>query len=348
MKELLPWGRRLSEMNKDGNVLMPIQAPFGHTEIELMKDCKPVRSSSTCIAATVVIALALAACAAPHSPAPVVNRTTPPAAGVPARPATPPPATRPTPPAQTATLPAGEAGVQTVPVRPSGVESRPLGSSAGSPGAVPASGANAIKSGPRGTKRPFSDQAFDEMKAADSAASGVVPPVAIAPASPTPPLPGGTSPSASAPVPPPATNAPPTVATSPAPSTPAPSTDKAPDFAWPSSGKVIQGFAEPRSLGLSIDGRPGDAVNAAADGRVIFSGPGPRGYGNLVIVKHDGDLVSVYAHNRSLLVKEGQTVKRGQRIADLGDSGTDRPKLHFEIRKQGKPVDPARLLPKRG
>jgi lipoprotein NlpD len=111
---------------------------------------------------------------------------------------------------------------------------------------------------------------------------------------------------------------------------------------------VLQGFSEPRSLGLLIDGRSGDPVNAAADGKVIFSGPGPRGYGNLVIVKHDNDLVSVYAHNRTLLVKEGQAVKRGQRIAEIGDSGTDRPKLHFEIRRQGKPIDPSKLLPKRG
>ena len=80
---------------------------------------------------------------------------------------------------------------------------------------------------------------------------------------------------------------------------------------------------------------------------MIFSAPGPRGYGNLVIVKHDADTVSVYAHNRSLLVKEGASVRRGQRIAELGDSGTDRPQLHFEIRKQGKPVDPQKLLPRR-
>jgi lipoprotein NlpD len=88
-------------------------------------------------------------------------------------------------------------------------------------------------------------------------------------------------------------------------------------------------------------------VVAAADGRVIFSGNGPRGYGNLVIVKHANELLSVYAHNRTLAVKEGQSVKRGQKIAELGDSGTTSPRLHFEIRQQGKPVDPARFLPKR-
>ncbi|MFO0233341.1 MAG: peptidoglycan DD-metalloendopeptidase family protein [Burkholderiales bacterium] len=96
-----------------------------------------------------------------------------------------------------------------------------------------------------------------------------------------------------------------------------------------------------------LGGKVGDPVLAAADGRVIFSGNGPRGYGNLVIVKHTNDLLSVYAHNRTLAVKEGQPVKRGQKIAELGDSGTTSPRLHFEIRQQGKPVDPSRFLPKR-
>jgi lipoprotein NlpD len=118
-------------------------------------------------------------------------------------------------------------------------------------------------------------------------------------------------------------------------------------FAWPAKGKVVQGFTEPRSMGISIAGTPGDPVTAAADGRVIFSGPGPRGYGNLLIVRHDADTLSVYAHNRALLAKEGQSVRRGQKIAELGDSGTDSPKLHFEIRKSGRPVDPLKLLPPR-
>lgn len=100
-------------------------------------------------------------------------------------------------------------------------------------------------------------------------------------------------------------------------------------------------------MGILIEGAAGDPVGAAADGRVIFSGPGPRGYGNLVIVKHDNDTLSVYAHNRTLLVKEGQSVKRGQKLAEIGASGTDSPKLHFEIRKGGKPVDPQTLLPAR-
>ena len=88
-------------------------------------------------------------------------------------------------------------------------------------------------------------------------------------------------------------------------------------------------------------------VLAAADGRVIFSGQGPRGYGNLVIIKHSNEMLSVYAHNRSLAVKEGQQVTRGQKIAELGDAGNGQPALHFEVRQGGKPVDPAGVLPKR-
>lgn len=117
-------------------------------------------------------------------------------------------------------------------------------------------------------------------------------------------------------------------------------------FAWPTSGKVIQSFDESRSKGIAIAGRAGDPVAAAADGRVIFSGV-VRGYGNLVVVKHAGEVLSVYAHNRSLAVKEGDSVRRGQKIAEVGDSDADRVALHFEIRRQGKPVDPIGLLPAR-
>ena len=109
---------------------------------------------------------------------------------------------------------------------------------------------------------------------------------------------------------------------------------------------MIQSFAE-SSKGIALGGSAGDPVVAAADGKVIFSGNGPRGYGNLVIVKHSNDLLSVYAHNRSLAVKEGQSVKRGQKLAELGETGGTTPRLHFEIRQQGKPVDPAAFLPKR-
>jgi lipoprotein NlpD len=117
------------------------------------------------------------------------------------------------------------------------------------------------------------------------------------------------------------------------------------EFAWPARGRVLQAFAEPNNKGLDIAGKPGDPVLAAAGGRVMYTGTGIRGYGKLIVIKHDNNFNSVYAHNREILVKEGQNVARGQRIAELGDTDADAPKLHFEIRKSGKPVDPARYLP---
>ena len=112
-------------------------------------------------------------------------------------------------------------------------------------------------------------------------------------------------------------------------------------------GRVVQPFDGVSNKGLLLSGKVGDAVLAAADGRVIFSGQGPRGYGNLIIIKHSNEMLSVYAHNRSLAVKEGQQVTRGQKIAELGDAGNGQPALHFEVRQGGKPVDPAGVLPKR-
>ena len=96
-----------------------------------------------------------------------------------------------------------------------------------------------------------------------------------------------------------------------------------------------------------MGGRAGDAVIAAADGRVVYSGAGLRGYGNLIILKHNNTFLTAYAHNQTLLVKEDQSVKKGQKIAEMGNSDADRVKLHFEIRRQGKPVDPAKYLPPR-
>jgi lipoprotein NlpD len=117
------------------------------------------------------------------------------------------------------------------------------------------------------------------------------------------------------------------------------------DFMWPAKGRVLTGFSEPTSKGVDIGGRIGDPVVASAQGRVMYTGTGIRGYGKLIVIKHDNGFNSVYAHNREILVKEGQTVARGQKIAELGDSDADAPKLHFEIRKSGKPVDPMRYLP---
>lgn len=124
--------------------------------------------------------------------------------------------------------------------------------------------------------------------------------------------------------------------------------DEVIDWAWPAAGVVVIGFDEARGVkGLSIAGKPGDPVFAAADGRVVYAGSGLRGYGNLVIVKHNNTFLTAYAHNQALLVKEDQAVRRGQKIAEMGATDAERVKLHFEIRRQGRPVDPAKLLPAR-
>ncbi len=332
-----------------------------------------------------VFVLLLAACAT-RTPAPVENRTAgpqmrPPAAATapvqaPAqRPAPPTRAARPTTgsspqtpapaavPAAAATI-AGTATaetrdsaiVETAPVRPRGVEVRPLaaevrplaapasGQAAASSAAPPASSAappasttaaGQLRREPKVTKRPYSESVLAELRAADGS-------LRADPAAPVPaPIP--------APVPAPApANAPPPAAPTPKPTdTPATAPTAALDFAWPAKGKVTQVFGESRSTGISIAAAAGDPVSAVADGRVIFSGAGPRGYGNLIIVRHDADTLSVYGHGRALLVKEGQQVRQGQRIAEAGDSGTDKPKLLFEIRKGGKPVDPLKFLPAR-
>ena len=119
------------------------------------------------------------------------------------------------------------------------------------------------------------------------------------------------------------------------------------NWAWPAAGAVVNAFDDNKSKGLAIAGKPGDPVTAAADGRVVYAGSGLRGYGNLVIVKHNATYLTAYAHNQALLVKEDQVVRRGQKIAEMGSSDAERVQLHFEIRRQGKPVDPARLLPAR-
>jgi lipoprotein NlpD len=120
-------------------------------------------------------------------------------------------------------------------------------------------------------------------------------------------------------------------------------------WSWPivNGGTVLAGFDEQRNKGLDIGGKAGDPVLASADGRVVYAGAGLRGYGNLIILKHNNTFLSAYAHNQTLLVKEDQTVRKGQKIAEMGNSDADRVKLHFEIRRQGKPVDPSRYLPAR-
>ena len=131
--------------------------------------------------------------------------------------------------------------------------------------------------------------------------------------------------------------------------TPAPAREADDDinWIWPANGPVVSTFDETRSKGLAISGKPGDPVLAAADGRVVYAGSGLRGYGNLVILKHNNTYLTAYAHNQTLLVKEDQAVRRGQKIAEMGATDAERVQLHFEIRKLGKPIDPAKLLPPR-
>ena len=125
-----------------------------------------------------------------------------------------------------------------------------------------------------------------------------------------------------------------------------PDGDAAVPWGWPASGKMISGFNESANLkGIAIAGKLGQPVLASAPGRVIFSGTGIRGFGKLIVIKHNETYLSVYAHNSELLVKEGQSVTKGQKIAEMGSTDTDQVKLHFEIRRYGKPVDPLKLLP---
>ncbi len=119
---------------------------------------------------------------------------------------------------------------------------------------------------------------------------------------------------------------------------------------WPvtgGAGNVITTFDDVKNKGVGIGGKLGDTILAAGDGRVVYAGAGLRGYGNLIILKHNNTYLTAYAHNQTLLVKEDQTVRKGQKIAEMGNSDADRTKLHFEIRRQGKPVDPLRFLPAR-
>jgi len=156
---------------------------------------------------------------------------------------------------------------------------------------------------------------------------------------------------APAPTPAPATPATPAPSTPPATPAPAPSrTEPASErveWGWPASGKIIENFHETRNKGLDIAGNVGDPVLAAADGKVVYSGSGLRGYGQLIIIKHNNTFLSAYAHNRAMLVKEGQAVRRGQKIAELGSTDAESPRVHFEIRRQGRPVDPIDYLPSR-
>jgi len=177
-------------------------------------------------------------------------------------------------------------------------------------------------------------------------------PRAATPAAPTAPAtPATPAAPASSVLPPLAAGSAPRAVPSPAPAGPPPQATADDDipWAWPTSAAVtvLAGFDEQKNKGIDIGGRAGEPVLAAADGRVVYAGAGLRGYGNLIILKHNNTYLTAYAHNQSLLVKEDQTVRKGQKIAEMGATDADRVKLHFEIRRQGKPVDPMRFLPAR-
>jgi lipoprotein NlpD len=236
--------------------------------------------------------------------------------------------------------PPGEGAVVTAPLKsvPPVTDAR----SSTLPSALAPARANTpgYKSSPKAVKLPYSDDAYAQlMKAAPPTATagggGVV--VASAPATSS-----GVQLAPTAP-PPPAT-APP----APAPSEPASDgqgEDKV-DWSWPTEGKVITAFNDNANLkGVDIAGKAGQPVIATAAGKVVYAGSGLRGYGKLVIIKHNKTFLSAYAHNSTILVKEGQQVSKGQKIAEMGNSDSDSVKLHFEIRRLGKPVDPLKFLP---
>ena len=204
------------------------------------------------------------------------------------------------------------------------VESRSLDQPATTTATAPVaaqSGAS-LKHEPRVGKEPYSDEAYARLnKAGESVAKPAEPRVEVKPE----PAPVAPAPAA------------PTVSAGP---------DDLP-WLWPSSGKVVGTYSEAGNKGLDFSGKAGDPVIASADGKVVYAGAGLRGYGELIIVKHNATFLSAYAHNRKILVKEGQQVSRGQKIAEMGNTDADSVKLHFEIRKQGKPVDPAQYLPKK-
>lgn len=194
----------------------------------------------------------------------------------------------------------------------------------------PAPVAVPVKTEPKARKLPYSEQALAQLKAA---------------------APKPASASATAPSPPP-TAAPAAKPAVKAPATPVPKDAGSADvrliWEWPAQGKLIYGFGEgTNQKGVGIEGRSGQAVLASAPGKVVYSGSGLRGYGKLIIIKHNTSYLSVYAHNSQILVKEGQAVAKGQKIAEMGNSDSDRVALHFEIRRLGKPIDPLQYLPER-
>jgi lipoprotein NlpD len=218
-----------------------------------------------------------------------------------------------------------------------------------------------LKSAPKGIKAPYSEQALAQLTREPSkmpaletkpvppdlkpaprpAASAPSPPPGPAPA----PAPVATGVPQKAPSPPP----PPAASARAANDANAPDTQESLQWVWPTTGKLLHAFNQgPNPKGVAIGGSTGQAVVASAAGKVVYSGSGLRGYGKLIIIKHNSTYLSVYAHNRELLVKEGERVGKGQKIAEMGSTDSERVGLHFEIRRLGKPVDPLKYLPPEG
>ncbi len=183
------------------------------------------------------------------------------------------------------------------------------------------------KNSPRGDKRPYSEATLAELQKPDAGTQKTT----VATTSSANPAPAVTSAAGS---------------TSGATSVPAQSGEDGMSWAWPTEGRILAGFEDGKNKGIDIAGKAGQQILAAGSGKVMYAGS-VRGYGNLVIVRHSNNLLSAYAHNQAILVKEGQSVQKGQLIAEMGNSDSDAVKLHFEIRQQGKPVDPSRFLPTR-
>jgi lipoprotein NlpD len=188
-----------------------------------------------------------------------------------------------------------------------------------------------VFSEPKARKLPYSEQALAQLKMPAQRAEAVPIPSAAA-------MPPTKSPGTHATPVPSASSA----------AKEAPAGDGKMIWEWPAQGKLLYGFGQgTNQKGVGIEGRSGQPVLAAAPGKVVYSGSGLRGYGKLIIIKHNASYLSVYAHNSQILVKEGQTVAKGQKIGEIGDTDSDRIALHFEIRRLGKPIDPLQYLPER-
>jgi len=194
------------------------------------------------------------------------------------------------------------------------------------------SGNETLKQYPKALKLPYSENANKQLPQLAEGSSGSKPPAPLEklPQEKQPPKVAGTT-------------APATTAAAVDSSRPETAAATGSQWQWPAQGKVVRGFSD-QNKGINISGKLGQPVMAANDGKVVYSGSGLRGYGKLIIIRHDKTYLSAYAHNSTLVVKEGQAVKKGQKIAEMGDTDADQVKLHFEIREMGKPVDPSKFL----